>query len=104
MKKQITLEDWSYIGKRNYAARWLRNACEYSVEEASGGNYIRRQRINFWAYCLLFIPVHILQLFICAWDCGIKNFTVQGRELGHDILYFGSESWKRASELYKKCS
>ena len=45
MKKKITYQDWEFIGKYNYAAKWLRPFCSYSLVK-EGERFKREQRIT----------------------------------------------------------
>ena len=37
--------------------------------------------MHWWAYLLLFIPVHILKFFYCLWDGGLKSFEIEKRQI-----------------------
>ena len=50
----------------------------------------------------MFIPLHFIKIFVCAWDGGLKEYTIEPRKLGTDYLSKGSESWKRANEIYNQ--
>lgn len=99
---KINLKDWTYIGKYNHAAKWLRPLCEYKLMEEDNGNFRREQRIGFILYAIICIPVHIIQALYCMWDGGLKEFEWQGRFLGYDTLVRESESWKKAKEIYER--
>ena len=99
---KINQKDWTYIGKYNYAAKWLRPLCEYKLVEEDNGNFRREQRIGFIVYAIICIPVHILQALYCMWDGGLEEMEWQGRFLGYDTLVRESESWKKAKEIYER--
>ena len=99
---KINQNDWTYIGKCNDAAKWLRPLCEYKLIEENNGNFRREQRIGLIAYAIICIPVHILQALYCMWDGGPKEMEWQGRFLGYDTLVRGSEPWEKAKEIYER--
>ena len=102
MKKKISLADWNYIGVYNHGAKWIHPFCKYSLEEADGGDYIRRIKIGIFLYSILFLPIHIYKFFWCIWDGGLKEFEFEGRNLGYDYLSYGSDSWKKAKEIMER--
>jgi hypothetical protein len=102
LKKRISNKDWEYIGKYNYAAKWLRPLCRYTLIKEPDGRFKREQCIGWFVYLLLFIPVHILQAFWCLWDGGLKEFEINKRYLGSDVLVSGSECFTRAEEIWNR--
>ena len=60
MKKKITYAQWTYIGQYNYARKWLRPFCKYTLVQ-EGKSFKREQRVPLWWYLILFIPVHFLK-------------------------------------------
>lgn len=102
MKKRITRKEWEYIGKYNYAAKWLRPFCSYSLVK-EGERFKREQRIPLWLYLILFIPVHLLQALYCVWDGGLKEFEIGERYLGGDYLGWVEDStWEKAKEIWER--
>ena len=99
-KKKISNKNWEYIGKYNYAAKWLRPLCSYTLMKEADGRFKREQRVGWILYLILFIPVHILQALWCIWDGGLKEFEINERYLGGDWLIQGSESYNRAEEIW----
>ena len=55
---KINQNDWTYIGKYNYAAKWLRPLCEYKLVKEDNGNFRREQRIGFIVYAIICIRPH----------------------------------------------
>lgn len=99
-KLKITYEEWTAIGRYNYAAKWLRRICRYDLIKESDTRFKREQRINLIIYLILFIPVHILQAFVCMWDGGLKEFEFAERYLGGDWLQTGSHSYDVAEKIW----
>lgn len=99
-KIKITGEDWTYIGKYNYAAKWCRFMCSYSLIKKDDKTFERVQNINLFAFCLIFIPLHIIQALVCMWDGGLKEFIIFERKLGTDTLQKGNPAFERAEEIW----
>jgi hypothetical protein len=100
--KRITLKEWTYIGKYNPAAKWLRPFCVYTLSK-KGNCFTRECKMSILLYLILFIPVHILQAFYCMWDGGLKEFSIEDRYLGYDnFLPFNEESYNHALEIWEK--
>lgn len=100
MKKKISLKEWTYIGRYNYAAKWCRWLCSYYLVKEDDKTFNRVQNINIFNYLLIFIPVHLLQAIVCLWDGGLKEFIIFSRALGEDRLVKGSESFLRAETVW----
>ena len=100
LKKKISRKEWTEIGQYNYAAKWLRTLCQYTLIKEPDGRFKREQRIGWFVYLLLFIPVHILQALWCLWDGGLKEFEIAERYLGGDWLAPGSKSFTRAEKIW----
>jgi hypothetical protein len=63
---------------------------------------MREQKINLFAYILAFIPVHILQAFICMWDGGLREFVILERDLGKDFLDKGQTAFEHAEQIWNR--
>ena len=100
MKKKISLKDWTYIGRYNPAAKWLRPLCEYTLTK-DGSHFMRQCRIGLLTYIIIAIPVHILQAFYCMWDGGLREFSWQGRDIGYDIITQTNPAWEKANEIWE---
>jgi hypothetical protein len=99
-KKKISLKDWTYIGKCNYAANWCRSLCSYTLIKQDDETFVRDQKLNILMYILLFIPIHLLQLFTCLWDGGLKEFIILKRTIGQDYIEKGQLAFERASQIW----
>ena len=100
MKKRISRKEWTEIGRYNYAAKWLRPLCSYTLIKESDKIFRREQHICWLVYLIIFIPVHILMVFFYMWDSGLKEFCFEKRYLGSDTLVYGSEPYKRAEKIW----
>ena len=85
--KKITLDQWTMIGKYNYAVKWVRKACAYTLTKETDTKYRRDQYIPLWLYVVLFVPVCVVQAVWCMWDGGLKDFELPERYLGGDYLW-----------------
>lgn len=99
-KKKISSKDWTYIGKCNYAAKWCRSFCSYTLIKQDETTFIRDQKLGIFMYALLFIPVHFIQFFECLWDGGLREFTILGRALGNDHIYKNETAFARAEQIW----
>ena len=102
--KKISMKDWEYIGKYNPAAKWLRPLCSYTLTETIIG-FRRDCKIGWPMYLILFLPAHLIQLFYCLWDGGLKEFSIQGRHIGHDNITRSGDNCARypqAKEIWEK--
>ena len=100
-KKKISLKEWSYIGKCNYAEKWCRPFCVYMLTKPDDISFVREQKLNLLAYIIIFIPIHILQVFLCLWDGGLKEFTILERTIGSDYLGKGDLAFERALKVWQ---
>ena len=100
IKKKISLKEWTYIGKYNYAAKWCRPLCSYYLIKEDDKTFKRVQNINIFSYIIIFIPIHILQALVCLYDGGLKEFIIFERKLGYDVLAKGSEAFSRAESIW----
>lgn len=71
------------------------------LKDAGGGGYYLTEEVKMWFYILTFIPIHLTQLVLCAWDGGLKTFEINGRIVSQDYLACGSVRWKAANEILK---
>ena len=104
LKKRISKKDWTEIGKYNYAAKWLRPLCLYTLIKEPDGRFKREQKIGWPLYLILFIHVHVLQLLWCIWDGGLKEFEINPRYLGGDWFIPDSECYIRAEKIWNSKS
>ncbi len=101
LKKKISSKDWAEIGRYNYAAKWLRPLCSYSLIKENDNMFRREQKIGWPVYLILFIPVHVLQVLWCLWDGGLKEFEINKRYLGSDPIIADSECFMRAAKVWE---
>ena len=97
---KITLKQWTEIGKYNGMAKWLQPLCDYRLYKIENNKYKRVQTVSLWLYLLILMPVHIVDLFLCLWDGGLKEFQFQTRPTRFDIIHPDTASWERANKIY----
>lgn len=97
--RKINLEDWTFIGKYNFAAKWLQPFCSYYLVREDDKTIKRIQKVSLYAYILMFIPLHLLQAIVLMWDGGLKEFEIFKRDLGFDILNYGTLSYTKANTI-----
>lgn len=102
MRKRITAKDWTFIGKFNHAAKWCRPLCSHYLEKENDNAFKRTQKIGWFMYAILFIPVHLLQVFVLLWDGGLKEFIILERNLGSDYITSDTEAFKRAEQVWQR--
>jgi hypothetical protein len=102
LKCKITREEWSKIGRLNYATDWLQPFCSYVLVKDLAGKFRREQYLSWFAYCIMFIPLHLIKALWYMWDGGLKEFEFQDRCLG--VNYFTAEdpAYAGAVEVWKE--
>lgn len=101
MKKKITYKQWQEIAPYNYAVKWLRPFCSYSLIK-EGEIFKREQRTPLWFYLITFIPIHLVKAIYCMWNGGLKEFEIEGRYLGDNYLgLVGTPTWEKAKEIWE---
>ena len=100
MKKRISRKDWTEIGRYNYAAKWLRPFCSYTLIKEDDGRFKREQRVNLLVYIIIFIPFHLIQALYCLWDGGLKEFEICDRYLGGDWFVQDSPCWHYSKKVW----
>ena len=84
--KKIKYEEASYI--RNYkdyhfGEKYLCNWYIQKINEASGRMDLY---VKWWFYLLIVVPIHIVKLFDCMWDGGLKEFEFESRRTTRDYI------------------
>lgn len=97
--KKLTREERK--GFKRYTVNATKIFINFYLKDAEGGGYYLNQEITLWAYLILFIPMHLLQLLHCLWDGGLKEFEISGRKITCDYLSWGSQSWRIANKILK---
>lgn len=85
MKKKISLDQWYEIGKYHPVKEVFRPLCVHEIERNETG-YTRTCKVRWPFYIAMFIPIHLINLVICLWDGGLKEFEIQPRICGVDYI------------------
>lgn len=94
----ISTQDWEYIGGRSPIRKWARPFCRYVLVE-KGDHILRRAEIRLLPYLLLLIPVSIITFIACAWDGGLKGFSLPPIRIRVDNIEPNTEEWARTKEI-----
>ena len=97
----ISAQDWEYIGGRNPIRKWARVFCRYILVE-KGDHIIRRAEIRLLPYLLLFIPVSVITFFACAWDGGLKGFSLPLIRIKEENIDPNTRAWARTKEILSR--
>lgn len=107
--------------KYSDAAYIYRYRKEHFMEKHFGVWYIEKRNethgtmalyVKWWFYLLTFIPAHILKLLYCAWDGGLKEFSIERRlvscdniiGLSHDDVETQFGRFKKVWEKYNEAN
>ena len=97
------MNEWIKIDEQQAEGSWM--GYEDFISADGNPDYRRDCKISWPMYLLLFLPVHLLQLLVCLWDGGLKEFEIAGRHLGHDyITAHGDNSgrYQMAKEVWER--
>lgn len=97
----ISAQDWEYIGGRNPTRKWARVFCRYILVE-KGGRLLRKAEIRLVPYLILFLPVCVVTFLSCAWDGGLKDFSLPSRRIRVDHLEVNTKAWEHAKEVWER--
>lgn len=81
--KKISYNDAAYIMRRNKKHWCEKYLCNWYIEMKNNNEGYIECRAKWWAYALLFIPVHLFLVFAYMWEEGLKNYTFEPRTLHH---------------------
>ena len=74
---------------------------EYSIERLTDYAYRCHIKMNLFIYILIFIPIHIFEMFLCIWDCGLREFGLVDREIGQYTVFKHDVQFEKIDKLYK---
>lgn len=105
---KIKYEDAAYIRRYKKRHTFEKYFCKWFLVERSTNSGKMKMYVKWWAYILLFIPVHIAQACVCIWDGGLKEFSIEPRCVYNDDIigwpsYDGPETnFGRFKEVWDK--
>ena len=76
---KIKYDDAAYI--RRYKKRHIfeKYFCNWFLVNKRENYGYMRMYVKWWAYIILFVPVHIVKICACIWDGGLKDFRIESR-------------------------
>lgn len=75
---------------------------EYSIERLTDYAYRCYTKMNLFIYILVFIPIHIFEMFLCMWECGFREFGLVDREIDRYTVFKHNYQFEDVDKLYKK--
>ena len=102
MKKRISANECSYIGRANNMTKWVKLLTMFTLEERDNGDFRVDQKMKLLPYILLFIPVHLIFFLLYMFDGGLLDFRIQKRFLSQQTFNrnLDPEHWKRARNIW----
>ncbi len=96
--KKISYEELAILlgYKKNHMLEKI--ACDHYIEDHDGCSVNVISKVKMPVYILLFVPAHIIQMFLCMWDGGLKNFSIESRTYGTMNVWKDSERYKKFLE------
>ncbi len=76
---KIKYEDAAYIRRYKKPHIFEKYFCNWFLVNRSKSSGGMRMYVKWWAYIILFIPVHIAKAFAYMWDGGLKDFSIEPR-------------------------
>ena len=100
--KKISLDQFMDIGKYNVVNKHFRKFCNYYLEDnrAVKGGFNRKVCFKWWFYILMFIPAHLLQVVLCIWDGGLKEFEIEKRNVQYDYVDKWTDSHEKCCAIF----
>ena len=98
---KISYKDYRYILDMKKKTPFIQKLLRYDLFVDSGRAWVKCS-IPIWLYILSFFPVHIINLFICLWDGGLKEFEFASRTCANWFFYKDDVPYDRAKEIWEK--
>ena len=76
---KIKYEDAAYIRRYKKRHTFEKYFCNWFLADKSTNYGKMRMYVKWWAYIILFIPIHIAKVCACIWDGGLKEFSIEPR-------------------------
>ena len=76
---KIKYEDAAYIRRYNKCHTFEKYFCNWFLVGRGKSNGYMKMYVKWWAYIILFIPIHIVKACACIWDGGLREFRVEPR-------------------------
>ena len=76
---KIKYEDAAYIYRYKNRHIFEKYFCNWFLIEKGQNFGYMRMYVKWWAYIILFIPIHIVKACACIWDGGLREFRIESR-------------------------
>ena len=76
---KIKYEDAAYIRRYKKVHHGEKYFCKWYLTGKNNNYGYMNLYIKWWAYLLMFIPIHIIKAIACIWDGGLKEFAIEPR-------------------------
>lgn len=97
---KITLEEWKQIGRGEPSAKYF---VKYELYQNEDLSFQRVCKVKIIPYLILFIPISIINIFICCFDGGLKEYEFPKRIVREDhISNCYLTAWEKANKIYGK--
>lgn len=83
---KITYKEAAYIRRYKKKHFMEKHFCDWNLVMVNDCSGYMRLYIKWWFYILIFIPAHILKMFLCMWDGGLKHFCLESRECNYSCV------------------
>lgn len=77
--KKIKYEDAAYIRRYKKRHTFEKYFCNWFLVNKSQNCGQMRMYVKWWAYIILFIPIHLAKVGACIWDGGLREFSFEPR-------------------------
>ena len=103
MMKKITLDEYLEIGLYHPIQKPFHEFCNHYLMKKDNGCFERTVKLKTWFYILSFVPLCVINFFICMCDGGLKEFEFPNKINYHDsILPIYEKNYSVAEKIYKK--
>lgn len=92
---KISFNEATYItGWHKRKHRFEKYFCNWDIKKENDNSAYINCTMKLYFYILIFIPVHIIKVLLVLWDGGLKEFTIEPR----NVLHSNIVGWIKDSE------
>lgn len=99
---KISYNDAAYILNYKKNHFFKKYFCNWKLDKKTDTAYNIKCSMKWWMYVLIFIPGHLVDLFIALYNGGLKEFETEGRESSINIYSYQYFTFNRANEVWYK--
>lgn len=99
---KISYNDATYILNYKKNHFFKKHFCNWKLDKRSDTAYSIKCFMKWWIYVLIFIPAHLIDLFVALYDGGLKEFEIESRESSINIYSYTYFTFNRANEVWCK--